>query len=269
MSGATRSLILLFPLLLLAAVPAAGQRTATLTLQVVSHETQEPLVGAQVRVLVRSLGGVADATGTARITGIPAGSHVVEVRHIGYATERMVVSFQAGENVEGEVELVTEPISLDPVEVRGQRLNPALAATGFYERQKYYGATYLDRTRIEALAGTAIRTSALMEKLPGVRLVRSPKGMGYAVHSIRGSCAAQVWVDGVPVSPEGTGVRSGRSMTMRWSGPNLDDLLTLNMLEAVEWYHGPATTPPEFNLTGNRAASGVCGTLVIWTRRGA
>ncbi len=32
-------------------------------------------------------------------------------------------------------------------------------------------------------------------------------------------------------------------------------------LEAVEFYPGPATTPPEFSGDG-----AVCGTLLLWTR---
>jgi len=34
-------------------------------------------------------------------------------------------------------------------------------------------------------------------------------------------------------------------------------------IEALEFYSGPATTPPQFT---NRAFSHTCGVIVIWTR---
>jgi hypothetical protein len=42
----------------------------------------------------------------------------------------------------------------------------------------------------------------------------------------------------------------------------IDMILDVNQVEAVEAYSGGADIPPEFNVTGS-----ACGVIVIWTRR--
>ncbi|MBL8982305.1 MAG: TonB-dependent receptor plug domain-containing protein [Gemmatimonadetes bacterium] len=82
----------------------------------------------------------------------------------------------------------------------------------------------------------------------GKAVLMSTRGRG----SIRtGACYSQLVVDGA-----------------RWwapgdfqQPPSVDDF-TVDLIEAIEVYPGPADTPPAYAGLG-----ATCGTLVIWTRR--
>jgi len=108
--------------LLAAAAPAAAQQSGSaLVLRILAHGTGEALKGAQVRVSTRPLVGLTAADGRVRIDGVPVGEQSVEIVHAGYQTERMTIGFAAGQPVEGEVELLPEPVQLAGLEVRGRR----------------------------------------------------------------------------------------------------------------------------------------------------
>lgn len=253
---------------------SAQQRTGTLALRVVAHGTAEPIPGAQVHVSTQRLGGATDPKGKVRITGIRAGSHVIEIERIGYDSERVMIEFSPGQTVEGEVELTPRPVVLERVEAVAQAGSAALQAAGFYERRKFGAGTFLVREDIEARAKHALQPSSLLQRMPGVRLEAAPGGSGYMVKSRRSlgrGCYAQVLLDGQPITGEYIHkFRAGAPSTEppRFAGVNIDRLISLPDIEAVEWYSGPAGTPPQFNTTGSSSSSAECGTLVIWTRKG-
>ena len=268
-----------FLLLLILAAPlttnrlVAQQRSATLVLRVLVHETGQPLEGAQVRISTHGLGSVSDEAGAVRITGVSAGSHLVEVQRVGYGTERIMVDFAPGEVVEGEIELVVQPVALDPVEVSAQRRAAQLQANGFFERRKYGAGTFLTREEIEARAGHSLEPSSLLRRIPNIHLEPVANGRGYAVKTGRGRCYSQVYLDGILISGEQTttfrpGGAGRRQVQTQVSGVNIDQLISLPNIEAVEWYSGPAGLPAQFNRTGGEDGSPSCGTLVIWTRAG-
>lgn len=274
MRPASLQIVLLSFALLLLPLPAAAQeKGATLVLRVLAHETGQPLGGAQVRISARAQGSVSDEAGAVRITGIPPGSHLVEIQRLGYGTERITVDFAPGAVVEGEVELDIQPVTLAPVEVSAERRAAQLRANGFFERKKYHPGTFLTRDEIAARSGASLEPSSLLRRIPNIRLAPGPNGRGYAVKSSRGGCYSQVYLDGVLISGEQTirfrPGREGRNQVeMRTSGVNVDQLISLPNIEAVEWYAGPAGLPAQFNRTGGGDGGPSCGTLVIWTRAG-
>ncbi len=175
--------------------------------------------------------------------------------------------------MEGEIELVVQPVALDPVEVSAERRTAQLQANGFFERRKYGAGTFLTRQEIEARSGQSLEPSSLLRRIPSIHLERAPSGPGYAVKTGRGRCYSQVYLDGILISGERTIVfrpgRAGHSQVQtQVSGVNIDQLISLPNIEAVEWYPGPAGLPPQFNRTGGADGGPSCGTLVIWTRAG-
>jgi hypothetical protein len=86
----------------------------------------------------------------------------------------------------------------------------------------------------------------------GVRVLRG--GTRAVLVSNRSNCVMAVWLDGVPL----TGAGSRRS-------PQDINEFSLSQLDGIEVYAGAAETPME--LTGAGGSS--CGTVVLWTRRGA
>jgi hypothetical protein len=238
-------------------VPLAAQADgAAFLLRVTEAETGQPLAGARVEVLRRELRGVTGLDGWVRITGVPEGIHLVEVRLMGFVTERMTLDFTRVISVKGHVSLHPQALTLGAVEVVAERIDPALQANGFYQRRRSSGGTFLTRSEISARAPGG-RLSSLLASLPGFSM-RASGTRGYALASRRyppgiGGCATRVFVDGVP--------RPGAGAS------HLDGIVPLRELEALEWYAGPATTPPEFNYAGPAGADGsACGTLVLWTR---
>ena len=62
------------------ATPASAQEQGRITGIVRSSETQRPLSGAQVFIQGTRIGGLSNAEGRYLISGVPAGTHQVELR---------------------------------------------------------------------------------------------------------------------------------------------------------------------------------------------
>lgn len=126
--------------------------------------------------------------------------------------------------------------------------------------------------------------SDVLSKLPGIILIR-PKGGGSKVYvgSSRGAttienlsatfgrnCGVAVWLDGAPVyrgldriaaSPAFGGEKRVPIPGQVGEPPfDVNSIMTYHVA-AIEFYAGPATMPPELNVT-----QGTCGALVIWTK---
>lgn len=240
--------------------PAAGAQSegATFMLRVTEIETGRPLPGARVEVLRRGLRGVTGADGWVHIAGIPSGTQVVEVRHMGYAPERLTLEFTRIISVKGNVVMRPDALTLDAVEVVAERTNPYLQSAGFYQRRRASRGAFLTRVEIMERAASDGSFSGLLRTVPGLSL-RTAR-TGYALASRRdtpygSSCLTRVFLNGAVV--------------IHNRMAELDAMVTPQELEGLEWYAGPSTTPSQFNLAGSVGEEGsACGTLVLWTRTG-
>ena len=120
--------VFLVAVLLLALVPstASAQGDATLTGTVVSAQNGSTLVGANVALrdpdaptVVR--GTATDAEGSFRFTGVSPGEYVLEVRFVGYRTQRRPLALESGESRDVTVELPLSTSSLETVVVSASR----------------------------------------------------------------------------------------------------------------------------------------------------
>lgn len=251
-----RLLPILFVLLTLSALAAASassqQERGSLTLQVLAHGTREPLGGARGR-LSSGAAAIADGHGVIRIRGIAPGSYVLEIRRIGYAPERVLLTFAAGEMIDGELELTPEPLLLDPVEVSAARPNLQLLQNGFYQRRLSLNGFFMTRDEIGLVIARGGQLNTVLRAIPGAALLPASRGGGLVLGRFAGGCPAQVLIDGIAISSG-----AGRG--------SLDQLISVEMIEALEWYSGPASVPTEWNRTTPSGGSAICGTLVIWTR---
>jgi hypothetical protein len=227
-------------------------------LRVTESETGRPLHGARVEVLRRGLWGVTGPDGWVHLTGVPTETQVVEVRHLGYATERLTLDFTRVISVKGNVAMRPDALTLDAVEVVAERTNAYLQSTGFYRRRRASRGAFFTRSEIEARTSHGESVSQMLRRVPSLSM-RSSR-VGYALASRRdspyaSSCLARVFLNGAVVSVSGMG--------------NLDTIVALRDLEGLEWYAGPSTTPSQFNLVGPTGEeSSACGTLLLWTRVG-
>lgn len=100
-------------------------RSSVIRGTIIDQDTRQPLPGATVLVQGLSLGANTDENGKYRITNVPVGRHVVEVRYIGYAhfvSEPQVIN-SAKETVL-DIEMVEEVVTSDMVEITVSRENP-------------------------------------------------------------------------------------------------------------------------------------------------
>jgi hypothetical protein len=94
------------------------QNTGVLAGYVLDEKTEEPLIGATVRILDTELGAVADLEGYFQISNIPAQSYSVEVSFVGYETQtRFNVVVRSGGNPDLTFRLAEEISTLEGVVV--------------------------------------------------------------------------------------------------------------------------------------------------------
>ena len=86
--------------------------------------TGRALTGVQISLPQMGTGGITDAEGNYRLEGIPAGAHGVEIRLIGYHTERRDVVIDDGVTTQLDMLLAQEAIALEGVVAIGTRARP-------------------------------------------------------------------------------------------------------------------------------------------------
>ena len=216
--------------------------TGTATLAGVVHGAAgEPLSMAEVRI--RGAAGMArsDSTGHFALTGQPAGSQLLETRHIGYLLGQAPVDLRTGRTSNVQVTLA-RIVSLDSIRIVAQRSRyPEFESR---RSSRAGGGRFLDESEIDHQH--AMHASDLLRMVHGFRV----EGSGldtkvYTTHgnfemSSMGPCEANIVVNGV-----------------EHQDINLVDPTNIGAIEA---YAGPADAPVQYDRP--------CGVIVIWLKRG-
>lgn len=194
-----------------------------------------PVAGAQVRVLGTAALGRADQRGAYEFSGLPGGTHEVEVRHFGFGVARGPVELRNDRSTRLDVQL-EKVASLTAMNVVATRTSnyPEFEQ----RRREAIGGRFLDEAQIRKLNLNTV--TDYVNFLPGFRAVHERWG-GTRFFSIRDpDCQPVVLLDDQPIA-------------------SLTDLPTPTMLGAVEVYTTTAGAPPSHRSP--------CGTLIFWTRR--
>ena len=215
--------------------------TATLT-GVVRGPAETPIPSAQVHVLGARSTGVTDADGKYTLSDLPAGTHELEVRRLGYGVADTWVELRSGATASGDVRM-QRVVTLDSIRV----VAVATRYKEFAQHQKLaLGGRFLgpDDIRRRHVA----RTSDIIRSMPGFTVENSRSGRT-RVYSLGFGrrCVVNVALDGF----------SG------WSDDpdafSVDDVNPRDV-GAIELYQGGgAGGSPEYDHG--------CGTIVIWTKR--
>jgi hypothetical protein len=211
-----------------------------------------PIGGAEVEILAVGSGEresiSTDSLGLFNYPAPAPGVFEIRATHPAYnPSEWERVEVGEEEIVSLEIRLGRNVIPLDPLVVVA-RTNTLMA--GFHERRSGGAfATFLTREEIEARG--AARASDLLRGLPGIRLqfVRWGEGPAIEMQGGFGTCEPAIFVDGVQV-PRTSGI-----------GTSLDDYITPERIEGMEVYSSFSTVPVQYH-------SGMCGVILLWTRRG-
>jgi TonB-linked SusC/RagA family outer membrane protein len=248
----------------LAAGTAAAQ-TGTVTGQVTDVRAQTPLTGVALQVDGTRLGAGTGTDGRFRITGVPAGTHTIVARRIGYAPARQSVTVTAGQEASVTIALEPSAIALDQIVVTG---------TAGEGQRRAIGNTVATISAVDELSKSAAPdvSGLLNARAPGVVVMpRTGRlGAGPSVQ-IRGRAslsldnAPLIYIDGVRVNNSvntgPSGVPGGLGGQGSQVGGRLNDISPED-IESMEIIKGPAAA----TIYGTEAANGV---IQIITKRGA
>lgn len=109
---------------------------AFLVFSVVEAETGRPVADATIELSPLPLSGITDSLGRVAFEAIPPGDYDLTVRHLGYAPREDAVTVREDQNAEMRLELATQAIAVEPLEVRITGRDPYLLTSGFYERRE-------------------------------------------------------------------------------------------------------------------------------------
>ena len=206
---------------------------------------------------------LSDSAGAFRLAGIPVGVARVHFRRLGFVPAEFSLLIEGGADMRVQVELTPLPTRLPPIEVN-RPFSPALAMTGYYERQRMRDqgillATFMDPEEIERRRPT--RISQLFVGVSGLT-VQYQETRGRSVATVLGRnvgrgrrCQMAIFIDGVE-----------QQNTLQYSGQlpfDVDMIMGPQNIKAIEIYTFGSRVPEQFQSMRNIEA---CGSIVIWTK---
>jgi TonB-dependent starch-binding outer membrane protein SusC len=235
---------------------ADAQQRGSVTGQVISDATQQPLAGVQITIPAFNLSGMSDERGRFLIHNVPFGTHTVRASVIGFRQGTAQVT--VGEATQPVViTLETDPLRLDELVVVGY---------GTERRANVAGAVSSLRAETVRDLSTASVNQALQGRLAGVQVHQNSGTPGGAItvrvrgsSSISGGNDPLYVIDGVPMN-QGDFSRLG----VAFGGQDIDAISDLNPndIESIEILKDASSAA----IYGSRASNGV---VLITTRRGA
>jgi hypothetical protein len=230
-----------------------GQRRSTIAGKVLADSGRGPIANAQVVLTDLGASATTNERGEYVLSELPAGSHRLVVRKVGYAEIDVTVELEESERRERDV-VLGRVTTLDSMQVKARWTPREEGMRVFEENRKIGLGTFLTQAQLDSANGRNLPQMLIM--FPSLRITQITSGpeagkykaywIGRGPKSIasKTGCDLMVFVDGV-----------------------LDRSYDLNefppwAVAGVEYYRGGAQTPPEYS----RMGSG-CGVLAIHLRK--
>jgi TonB-linked SusC/RagA family outer membrane protein len=230
-----------------AAAQATGQLSGTVT-----AEGGRPLPDATVIVAGTSFGAITRADGRYTIAAVPAGSHTVTARRIGYAPTSRSVTVDPGGTGTADFQLVAQATQLQDVVAIGYGTTTRKDLTGSV------AVVTAEEFKTKA-APTVTLSTGLQGKAPGVQVISNTGLPGGGVRvRVRGT--GSITANSEPLYViDGLAAEQGTSS----SNPQVNPLIALdpNDIESIQILKDASATA----IYGARGANGV---VLITTRRG-
>lgn len=245
----------------LSAGPAQAQEGA-ITGTVTNAQTLEPANGAQVFIPGTDLGTLTGRDGQYRLAPVPAGTHQVEVRLIGFRTATETVTVQAGQTATLNFELPISAVRLEDVTVN--------VITGLERRRRQLGSNTGEINAAQVNKGQIQNFADLLAgRSEGVILqdVSGTTGTSQRIR-IRGAASLSlsneplIIVDGIQYSnAQSAETNNPQSIFTGGQDPSRLNDLNPEEIESIEIVKGPSAAA----LYGAVGANGV---ILIKTKRG-
>lgn len=217
--------------------PLAGSASVT---GIVRTSLGQPVTGAQVSLISAETWMRTDERGQFSMHGLPAGTHDLEVRHIGYRLARRPVDLRDGRTARQDMQL-ERMVTLDSVDVIAQRLR----YPEFENHRKFaMRGTFLDEVEIERRRPQTSYVSDLLRATPTVFVVG--QGSSATAYNAARRCPLLVMVDNAKLNR------------------TLNELAPAQV-GSMEVYPDTTNAPPQFLSEARRTKS--CGMILIWKKR--
>lgn len=242
-------------------------RRAAVSGMVLDANTMQPMRDVTVALADAGVETSTDSRGAFHLEQLPAGPAHLVIRRPGFRPVTRAIELAHEETVAfppGDLRLEVLPQELAPVVVTADQPTGRRPLGGFWERRERGGGDYVTREEFEAQGNPEVPTDVL-RRMRGIRIITGVSGNVSApgrriVVTSRGQARAEN-----PVDPSFPGCFPLYFLDGQYIGTSLyvdiDDILLLINVAAVEVYTSMATLPQQFNRTGSS-----CGVIVFWTR---
>lgn len=246
--------------LLLLAVAGVKAQEGAVTGRVTDESSLAPLAGAQIFLPGTQLGTLTDDEGNYRIPGVPAGTHELRVRLIGYKSAVRNVTVGAGQTVTADFRLSVSAVSLQEVVV---------TATGAQrQRELGHAVSTIDAASQVQKSDSRTITNLIQGNATGVSIRQNSGSVGTgATIKIRGNSSIGldntplIYVDGVRVSNANDVSTPNFTLDVGGQQPSRLNDLNPQDIESIDVLKGPSAV----TLYGTEAAAGV---ILITTKKG-
>lgn len=208
---------------------------------------------------------ITDDLGRFTLTSPRSGDYTVVASALGYE-EGQAGIFELAAGGELSMDFLLEP---DPLAIEGLDVTrtwavrePPLVRNGFFDRLSQGGGTFFTPIDLERTPHT--RITDLLAGVSYLTVVNAYPSDRVLMQDAGSMCAPVIVVDGLMASViEGQRRRPGGANEISGSEGNLEALVSLKDVEAIEVYRGSQGLPPQFA----PMSQGNCGAIVIWTKR--
>ena len=245
-----------------ASAAVAQAPTGAVTGRVSDPRSAQGLSGAAVEIRGTQLNTTTAADGVYRITGVPAGPQVVQVRRIGYSAASQQVTVVAGQEIRVDFDLEASAYSLEQIVVTG-------TAGGAERRTLGNSVATIDAVSALERSAAPNLTTLLNARTPGAIITNGSGRIGAGpTIQIRGrstlslSSEPIVYIDGVRVNNDVNQGPLGGFLGAQNAGvaSRLNDL-NPDDIESIEVIRGPAAA----TIYGTESANGV---IQVITKKG-
>lgn len=202
------------------------------------------LRGAEITMLKSDrLYVISGDSGAFKLTNLPPGTVVFNVRRIGYEAATFTAVLKPGKTHRTNFPMTVTAQALPTVAVSDTAVQSHWLDSFNAKRENARG-TFI--TRADIVKRNARTGIDIIRSVPGVRIVSTRNGQSNRVLMTRTTnrpCSPAMYLHGLPY------------------GGTMDDF-SADDIEALEVYVGVSEIPPEYD----RNEKGICGVIVVWTR---
>ena len=224
-----------------ASVPGvSAQQPVEIAGRLLDAGTGAPISAALVSIPALDVSTLTNAGGAFQLV-VPAGSHTLEIRHIGYGTRTTEVEARADGTLSLELRIEPAAIEVAPLEVNVEWRPSYLEQVGFYERRAHGIGRFYDPEDIRR-GGDALIVPwrNMSEGILNLNRATSTSGMG---------CTPQILIDG------------------RRDRVGLMTTLAHHRIGGIEVHREPHKVPGLRPLIRTGGEDGFCSTIIVWTRQ--